>query len=206
MVWPLFIGLLLAPQSPSDLDSASLNSGPAEVLLKSGDYFQYIRRIEQDVIQSPSDAGLHASLALGYHLLGQRKFCEEEIQQALSLVKDSHSPDVSVRVHYLAGRLDMEDKKYEPAIKEFQAALVFDPANSKIEYFLGFSLQALNQRENARLHFEHACRAEVISWPCRALAEIELDEGNVAAAQQHSKQSPQSGRTNRQARHQSAGR
>jgi Flp pilus assembly protein TadD len=188
MIVPLFIGLLLASQSPSDLDSASLNSGPAETLLKSGNYFQYIRKIEQELIQSPLDAGLHASLALGYHLLGQRKFCDEEIQQALSLVNDSHSPDVSVRVHYLAGRLDMEDKKYEAAIKELQLALVSDPANSKIEYFWGFSLQALNQRENARAHFEHACLAQDISWPCRALAEIELDEGKIAAAQQHSVQ------------------
>jgi tetratricopeptide (TPR) repeat protein len=186
----LLFSLLLAPQSMGDSSSLILNNGPDEALLKAGQYFKYVRAIEQELVQSPSNAALHASLALGYHLLGQRRFCDEEIQQALALVDPPPVPPAGTakQVHYLAGRLAMEDTKFQLAVSHFQTALLLDPANSKIEYFLGASLQALNQHGSAKSHFEHACQATTYSWPCRALAELELDDGNSTSAQTHAAQ------------------
>jgi anaphase-promoting complex subunit 3 len=192
MILPLFVSLLLSSQATGDSGSLTLSNGANEVLLKNGQYFLYVRTIEQQLIQSPSNAGLHASLALGYHLLGQQRFSDEEIQQALTLVEKASSPPaVSAQVHYLAARLAMENTKFQAAANHFHTALLLDPSNSKIEYFLGVCLQALNQQQSARAHFELACRAAVYSWPCRALAEIELDNRDAKAAQTHAAQAVQ---------------
>jgi tetratricopeptide (TPR) repeat protein len=193
MTLPLLVSLLFAPQSLGGSGTLTLNNGPSEELLKTGRYFQYVRVIEQELVQSPSNAGLHASLALGYFLLGQHRFSDEEIQKALALLSAAPVPpaSVSAQVHYLAGRLAMENTKYQAAANHFQAAVLLDPANSKIEYFLGVCLQALNQHERAKSHFEHACSAATYSWPCRAIADIELDDGNVVAAQRHATQAIQ---------------
>jgi tetratricopeptide (TPR) repeat protein len=182
MIWPLIAGLLLAPQSFGDSGTLALGNDPNEALLKSGQYFRYVRAIEQKLTQTPSDANLHASLALGYFLLGQRRFSEEEIQEALKLVKTSTG---AAQVHYLAGRFAMESAQHAAAVRELQTALTLDPQNSKIEYFLGVSLEVTNQRANARAHFQHACSAGAFAWPCRALAEMELDDGNPSSALEH---------------------
>jgi Flp pilus assembly protein TadD len=190
MTLPLLVGLLLAPQALGDSGSLTLTNGPNETLLKTGQYFLYVRTKEQELAQSPANAGLHASLAVGYYLLGQHRFCEEEIRQALALMESSPTPSsaVSAQIHYLAGRLAMENTKFQAAANHFQAVLLIDPANSKAEYFLAICLQALNQNANARSHFEHACDAAVYSWPCRTLAEIELDDGDARDAQRRAKQ------------------
>jgi tetratricopeptide (TPR) repeat protein len=193
MIAPLLAALLFAPQAIGDSGSLTLTNGPNEALLRNGRYFQYVRTVEQELTRSPSNAELHASLALGYFLLGQRRFCDEEIQQALTLLEGAPSPPVAVstQVHYLAGRLAMENTKYQSAVNHFQAALLLNPADSKIDYFLGVCLLAINQPQSAKLHFEHACRAALYSWPCRALADIELDEGKAAAAQRDAAQAVQ---------------
>jgi tetratricopeptide (TPR) repeat protein len=190
MTLPLLVGLLFAPQTLGDAGSLTVTHGPKDELLKTGQYFAYVRTIERELVQAPSHAGLHASLALGYYLLGQQRFCQEEIQLALALV-DSAPAAEAEQIHYLAGRLAMEDTKYQAAAHHFQAALLGDSQNSKAEYFLAVCLQALNQHAIARSHFEHACGAATYSWPCRALAEIELDDGNAAAAQRHAAQAIQ---------------
>jgi tetratricopeptide (TPR) repeat protein len=190
MTLPLLVSLLFAPQTLGDSGSLTLNHGPNEDLLRTGQYFKYVRATEQELAQAPASAGLHASLALGYYLLGQRRFCEEEIQQALDLVDTAPIAD-SLQIHYLAGRLAMENTKYETAANHFQAALLLDAANSKAEYFLAVCLQSLNQQAKARAHLAHACAAAVYSWPCRALAEIELDDGNPEAAKRHANQAIQ---------------
>jgi tetratricopeptide (TPR) repeat protein len=193
MTLPLLVSLLFAPQALGDSGSLTLANGPYQHLLKTGQYFRYVRTLEQELVQSPANASLHASLALGYYLLGQHRFCEEEIQQALALADTAPAPPaaVSAQVHYLAGRLAMENTKYQAAANHLQAVLLLDPANSKAEYFLALCLQTLNQQETARAHFEHACDAAIYSWPCRALAEIELDSRNAIAAQRRAAQAIQ---------------
>jgi tetratricopeptide (TPR) repeat protein len=193
MILPLLVSLLFAPQALGGSGSPTIDNGPHGALLKTGRYFEYVRTIEKELAASPSNAGLHAELALGYYLLGQRRFCEEEIHQALTLLETAVAPSsaASAQVHYLAGRLAMENTKYQAAASQFQAALILDPANSKIEYFLAVCLQAMNNHQGARSHFENACKAAQYSWPCRALAEAELDESNAAAAQGHATQAVQ---------------
>jgi tetratricopeptide (TPR) repeat protein len=190
MIGALFARLFLTGQLALDTSSLTLPGNPSEAMLQNGRYFQYVRTIEEELTRSPSDPGLHASLALGYCLLGQRRFCDEEIQAALALVDkpDAKSIGASAQVHYVAGRLDMENTKFKDAASHFEAALLVEPNNTKIEYFLGVCLQALNRREGARIHFEHACSAASYSWPCRALAQIELDDKNAAAARMSAEQ------------------
>jgi tetratricopeptide (TPR) repeat protein len=188
--------LLVVGQLAVDPSSFTLSGNSSETLLQNGRYFEYVRVVERELIGSPSNARLHASLALGYYLLGQRRFCKEEIQEALSLLGESRkgdSPgtehnDAAGQVHYVAGRIYMGDKAYKDAAAQLQAALLLDPQNSKIEYFLGVCLQALDQSEGARTHFEHACQAGAYSWPCRALAEMELDDRNGVAARSSAEQ------------------
>jgi tetratricopeptide (TPR) repeat protein len=210
MISVLIAKLFLAGQLVSDASALTLTSNPGEIMLQHGQYFKYIRTIEQELTKSPSDACLHASLALGYSLLGQHRFSDEEMQDALALLEQprqvdlatAHSMceclscgsspnapiDASAQIHYTAGRLEMANGNFKDAVTHFQTALVNEPDNAKIEYFLGVCLQALDRREGARTQFDHACRAASYSWPCRALAEIELDEKNATAALKNAEQ------------------
>ena len=173
MIGALCARLLLAGQLALDTGSLTHSNDPSQAMLQNGQYFEYVRTIEQELTNSPSDACLHASLALGYCLLGQHRFCDEEIRKALALLdgmprtesstapanrgcpsqaSSARAAAVSAQVHYVAGRLDMENAKFKDALTHFEAALLVDPDNSKIEYFLSVCLQALNRREDARTH------------------------------------------------------
>ena len=157
--------MLFAPQTLGDAGSLTFTHGANDELLKTGQYFAYVRNREKELLHAPSNAGLHAALALGYYLLGQQRFCEEEMQQALALVATAPVAEAE-QIHYLAGRLAMENTKFQAAAHHFDAALLARPGNSKAEYFLAVCLQALNQHASARARFEHACSAA--AFPGRA--------------------------------------
>src|SRR5581483_6497104 len=84
---------------------------PEESILRSGKTFAWIHALESDAAQQPASSDVHAALAVGYYLLGQRRFSREEIERALTL------DPRSVQANYIAGRIDMDvDRNYRAAI------------------------------------------------------------------------------------------
>jgi tetratricopeptide (TPR) repeat protein len=155
---------------------------PEESILRSGRTFAWIRALEADAAQRPASADVHAALAVGYYLLGQRRFSREEIQQALTL--DAHS----VQTNYIAGRIDMEvDKNYQAAIPRFRAVLRVAKDNFKAHYFLGVCLRSLGEPMQALEQFRAAAAAAPYDWPVVAIAEVELDRGDSKAALEYAR-------------------
>jgi hypothetical protein len=72
---------------------------PEESILRSGKTFAWVRALEADAALKPASADVHAALAVGYYLLGQRRFSHEEIERALAL------DPRSVQANYIAGRI-----------------------------------------------------------------------------------------------------
>jgi tetratricopeptide (TPR) repeat protein len=154
---------------------------PEESVLRSGRTFAWIRALEADSTQQSASADVHAALAVGYYLLGQRRFSREEIDRALAL--DARS----VQANYIAGRIDMDvDRNYRAAIPHFRAVLLVAKDNFKAHYFLGVCLRSLGEQTQALEQFRAAAMAAPYDWPVAAIAQAELDRGDAKAALDYS--------------------
>lgn len=153
---------------------------PEEPVLRSGKTFAWIRALEADAAQWSASADVHAALAVGYYLLGQRRFSHEEIERALAL------DPRSVQANYIAGRIDMDvDKNYRAAIPRFRAVLLREKNNFKAHYFLGVCLRNLGEQTPALEQFRASATTSLYDWPIVAIAQIELDRGDSKSALEH---------------------
>ena len=150
---------------------------PEESILRSGKTFAWVRALEADTAQKPGSADIHAALAVGYYLLGQRRFSHEEIERALELDPGS------VQANYSAGRIYMDaDGNYRAAIPRFRAVLRLAKDNFKAHYFLGVCLRSVGEPTQALQEFRAAAVSAPYDWPNVAIAQAELDRGNAGAA------------------------
>jgi tetratricopeptide (TPR) repeat protein len=148
-----------------------------ESLLHAGRTFAYVRALEADALREPANAQIHGSLALGYFLLRQSRFCREELQRALAL------DPRSIQANYIAGRIAMElEHDYPEAISHFRVVLSVAGDNFKARYFLGICLRNLGRNAEALREFRLASLNATYDWPFAAIAEEELDAGHAQAA------------------------
>ena len=128
---------------------------PEESILRSGKTFAWVRALEADAAVTPASADIHAALAAGYYLLGQRRFSREEIERALAL------DPRSIQANYIAGRIYMDgDNNYRAAIPRFRAVLLAAKNNFKAHYFLGICLGKVGEQAQALEQFHAAASSE----------------------------------------------
>ena len=150
---------------------------PEESILRSGKTFAWVRALEADAAQKPASADVHAALALGYYLLGQRRFSHEEIERALTL------DPRSVQANYIAGRIYMDaDNNYRAAIPRFRAVLLVAKDNFKAHHFLGVCLGSVGEQGQALEQFRAAAALAPYDWPVVAIAQAELNRGDAKTA------------------------
>ena len=150
---------------------------PEESILRSGKTFAWVRALEADAALKPASADVHAALAVGYYLLGQRRFSHEEIERALAL------DPRSVQANYIAGRIYMDaDNNYRAAIPRFRAVLLAAKDNFKAHYFLGICLGNVGEQAQALEQFRAAAAVAPYDWPLVAIAQAELDRGDAKTA------------------------
>lgn len=170
-------GVATALLHASERDDLTTGAVPEQAILRSGRTFAWIRALEADAAREPSNAELHAALALGYYLAGQQRFAKEESRLALSLGPDS------LQSNYIAGRIAMEvDKNYREAIGRFQKVLSVQARNFKARYFLGVCFRNLGERARALEAFRTASVNAPYDWAVVAIAEMQLDTGDAHGA------------------------
>jgi tetratricopeptide (TPR) repeat protein len=130
---------------------------------------------------APLDRDLRFMLALAYVRLGRGDWARPELE---TLVQSDPN---SAEYPYWLGRLDYDAGKYAAAITRFNEALARDPNLMKAHDNLGLCYEALDQPEQALVHYREAIRlnrqvASKSPWPPTNLGILLRQRGDVDEA------------------------
>jgi tetratricopeptide (TPR) repeat protein len=101
---------------------------------------------------APLDRDLRFLLVLAYVRLGRRDWARPELERL------AQGEPNTAEYRYWIGRLDYDDGKYADAIARFKEALVLDPGFARAHDNLGLCYEALDQTDNAIVHYREALR------------------------------------------------
>lgn len=129
-----------------------------------GDLRQYKLQLEGNAEDYPSSAEAQLELGEAYEYLGQADIAEKYFRRALDI-----QPDSLLGMNYLGLALT-DERRYAPAIKEFNACLAHDPLNYACMENLGAAYLHMNDLPRASVALQRAHQLQ----PERAEAIIDL--------------------------------
>ena len=149
-----------------------------ELYLKLGDFRQAIREYQQGIAKFPKDKPHYQRLIIEALVSGNRRDEAEATNDAVLKENPTDADALARRAGFLVDKGDAEK-----SIRELKAMLERAPNNPVIHYNLGRALMSRKQREEARVNFAQAIRADANFIPPRlAMAQIELSTGEYGRA------------------------
>jgi len=129
---------------PDEVDKdPGLGYAYATSLVKTGDYTEGVRRLQNLSSKNPNSADIHA-------LLGEAFAEQKEYSAALEEYRKALAIDPSqARPHFLAGVVLIHQGESAEAEKEFRAALKLDPTDAASKYHLAYALIQRQEKTEA---------------------------------------------------------
>lgn len=153
------------------------------LLLHERRTFASIRKLEE-LAQTEESGPIETLLAVNYLVLNQRQLTQQAVDRALKL--DPDDP----RSHYLRGRLRFVLHDFAGAITDFSSVLTKKTNDFHSLYYRGFSEWLLGNVAAAQTDLTRSvdvlsCQHIHFPFALQALAQLELETGQISAALNH---------------------